>query len=385
MREGWKYDKLGRICETSSGGTPSKSIKEYYDGGNIPWLRSGEISQGLIYNTELYITEEGLKNSSAKLFPIDTVVIAMYGATVGQVGVLKKTMATNQAVCGIFPSPLLRPHFLVYYLKAKKSYFLNLAAGGAQSNISQNIIKDTLIPILPLPEQQKIVEELDCLSKMIELKKKQLETYDKLAQSIFYDMFGDPINNEKGWEVKKLGDICNSELGKMLDAKKARGNFHPYLCALNVQWGEFNMDIVKEMKIEEDEIERYSVRKGDLLICEGGDTGRSAIWNSDNVIFYQNSLHRVRLYEDKLLPIVCLYIMQSLKKSGEIDKYSTGQTIKHLVKKSLLTIPMIAPPLPLQQQFAEKIEAIEKQKELIKQTLKGLEELFNSRMDYYFN
>ena len=124
MKEGWEIKKLGDICETSSGGTPSKSHPEYYEGGNIPWLRSGEISQGHIYDTELYITEEGLKKSSAKIFPIDTVVIAMYGATVGQVGILKKEMSTNQAVCGIFPTSMLSPLFLVYYLKAKKPYFL---------------------------------------------------------------------------------------------------------------------------------------------------------------------------------------------------------------------------------------------------------------------
>lgn len=124
MKQSWEIKRLGNICETSSGGTPSKSHSEYYENGNIPWLRSGEISQGYIYETELYITEEGLKKSSAKIFPTDTVVIAMYGATVGQVGILKREMSTNQAVCGIFPTPMLYPLFLVYYLKAKKAYFL---------------------------------------------------------------------------------------------------------------------------------------------------------------------------------------------------------------------------------------------------------------------
>ena len=111
MREGWTYKKLGEVCETSSGGTPSKSHNEYYEGGTIPWLRSGEVAQGLIYNTELCITDLGLKKSSAKIFPVNTVVIAMYGATVGQVGLLKKEMATNQAICGILPNSRLFPLF----------------------------------------------------------------------------------------------------------------------------------------------------------------------------------------------------------------------------------------------------------------------------------
>jgi len=130
MKEGWEYKKIGEVCETASGGTPSKSHAEYYKGGTIPWLRSGEVSQGYIYDSELYITEVGMKNSSAKLFPINTVVIAMYGATVGQVGLLKREMTTNQAICGIFPNKFLYPTFLMFSLKAKKSIFLKDAVGG---------------------------------------------------------------------------------------------------------------------------------------------------------------------------------------------------------------------------------------------------------------
>ena len=385
MKQGWEIKKLGEVCETSSGGTPSKTHKEYYEGGNIPWLRSGEVSQGLIYDTELYITTEGLDNSSAKIFPIDTVVIAMYGATVGQVGILKNAMSTNQAVCGIFPTHKFTPLFLVYYFKAKKSYFLSLAAGGAQPNISQQIIRDTYIPVPPREEQERIVAELDCLSGVIEKKREQLKQLDALAQSIFYSMFGDPITNEKGWEVKKLGEVCISDLGKTLDSKKNKGDLYNYLCSINVQWGYFDLTMLKEMRLEEYELERYSVKKGDLLICEGGDTGRCAIWNSEEPMYFQNALHRVRFTSNTILPIFCQYVMSYMKKNGEIDKYSKGQTIKHLVKSALMSIPIIIPPLALQQEFAEKIEAIEKQKMLIKKSIAETEELFNSRMDYYFN
>ena len=147
MKEGWIVKKLGEVCNTSSGGTPLKSHSEYYDGGTIPWLRSGEISKGNIYETELFITEEGLKKSSAKIFPINTVVIAMYGATVGQVGILKKEMSTNQAVCGIYPNDVFSPDFLAYVLKYKKEKFILLASGGAQPNISQTIINQSFLLI----------------------------------------------------------------------------------------------------------------------------------------------------------------------------------------------------------------------------------------------
>ena len=175
----WEVKKLGEIFETSSGGTPSKSHNEYYEGGTIPWLRSGEVSQGFISETEMYITEAGLNNSSAKFFPPNTVVVAMYGATVGQVGVIKKKMTTNQAICGIFPNEDYSSTFMFYFLIGMKPLYLRNAAGGAQPNISQGIIKNTLIPIVPLPLQlefEKRIERIEQQKQQISSAIKDLET-----------------------------------------------------------------------------------------------------------------------------------------------------------------------------------------------------------------
>ena len=181
--KGWEVKKLGELCTTSSGGTPSKSHTEYYEGGNIPWLRSGEVAQGFIFDTELFITEEGLKNSSAKYFPIDTVVVAMYGATVGQVGILKKEMTTNQAVCGIFPNKFYVPIFLMYFLKGMKPVYLKDAAGGAQPNISQGVIKNTLVPKVPLTIQQDFVDRIEAIEHQKELIKKSIKEVETLFNS----------------------------------------------------------------------------------------------------------------------------------------------------------------------------------------------------------
>jgi type I restriction enzyme S subunit len=163
--KGWETKQLGKVCKTTSGGTPSKNHTEYYDGGTIPWLRSGEVSQGFIYNTELFITEEGLKCSSAKMIPIDTVVIAMYGATVGQVGIIKSPMCTNQAICSILPNDIFIPIYLYYFLLSKKSDYLKVAVGGAQPNISQGIIKETVIGIPPLSLQQEFAEKVEAIER----------------------------------------------------------------------------------------------------------------------------------------------------------------------------------------------------------------------------
>ena len=181
--KGWKVNKLGDLCKTTSGGTPSKGHDEYYNGGTIPWLRSGEVNKLYIYDTELFITEEGLRKSSAKWFPEDTVVIAMYGATVGQVGILKNKMTTNQAICGILPNEYFTPVFLYHFLLSKKKDYLKLAAGGAQPNISQNIIKDTLILLPPLTLQQAFASKIEAIEKQKELIKQSIKEVETLFNS----------------------------------------------------------------------------------------------------------------------------------------------------------------------------------------------------------
>lgn len=188
--KGWEVKKLGEICKTSSGGTPSKSHSEYYEGGSIPWLRSGEVNKMYILNTELFITEEGLENSSAKWFPENTVVIAMYGATVGQVGILRNMMTTNQAICGIFPNESFIPIYLYHFLLSKKEEYIKLASGGAQPNISQNIIKDTLVCCPPLQLQQLFAQKIEAIEKEKELIKQSIKETEELFNSRMDYYFG---------------------------------------------------------------------------------------------------------------------------------------------------------------------------------------------------
>ena len=152
MKEGWRMVKLGEVCETSAGGTPSKLHKEYYENGNIPWMLSGEVCHKYIYDVEHYITQEGLNNSSAKLFPENTVVVAMYGATAGQVGILKLETSTNQAVCGILPNDNILPEYLYYYFLYYKDLLVAQAVGNAQPNISQQKIKSVEFPFLSIED-----------------------------------------------------------------------------------------------------------------------------------------------------------------------------------------------------------------------------------------
>ena len=181
LPSGWRWVRLGEVCETTSGGTPSRKKPEYF-GGNIPWVKSGELNDSIIVDTEEKITELGLKNSNAKLFPKGTLLIAMYGATVGKLGILGCSAATNQAICALFPNKsTLDKMFLFYFFLFKRKELMAQSFGEAQPNISQTVIRKTEIPLPPLSEQRRIVAYLDELqAKITALKKYQQQTTAEL-------------------------------------------------------------------------------------------------------------------------------------------------------------------------------------------------------------
>jgi type I restriction enzyme S subunit len=172
----WQYKALGEVCVTSSGGTPLKLDSANYDGGTIPWLMSGEVGQRDVIAATKFITDKGLANSSAKLFPPSSVLVAMYGATAGEVGILRFKAATNQAVCGILPNENFVPEFLYYFLLAHQQELVSTATGNAQPNISQAKIRALQIPIMPRKEQERIVAILDEVSEGIATARANIET-----------------------------------------------------------------------------------------------------------------------------------------------------------------------------------------------------------------
>ena len=224
MKAGWQVRRLGDICKTGSGGTPLKAKKEYYENGTIPWLLSGEVSQGEIRSATTFITQKGLKNSSAKMFPKDTVLVAMYGATAGQVGILRFEAATNQAVCGILPSKHFVPEFLFYLMLSKKDQLVAQAAGNAQPNISQIKIKNTNVPIPPLPEQQRIVGILDEAFDGIATAKANAEKNLQNARALFESHLQSVFTQHgEGWVEKTLKEVA-SDFGRGKSKHRPRGD-----------------------------------------------------------------------------------------------------------------------------------------------------------------
>jgi type I restriction enzyme, S subunit len=160
MRAGWSLLRLGEVCKTATGGTPSRKFPEYFQ-GDVPWVKSGELPDGIIIENQEFISEKAIQNSNAKVFPAGTLLIALYGATVGKLGILSKAAATNQAISAIFPPTNINSKYLFWYLRSIRADLVAQAVGGAQPNISQGIIRNLLIPIAPFDQQKRIVAEIE--------------------------------------------------------------------------------------------------------------------------------------------------------------------------------------------------------------------------------
>lgn len=191
----WDIVKVGDICETTSGGTPLKSREDFYYPQEIPWINSGEVRNGEIYQANKYISRIGLEKSSAKIVPANSVLVAMYGATAGQVGLLKIEASTNQAICSILPNERFNPKFLYYVLSSKTNDLIEMSVGGAQPNISQGIIKNIEIPLPPLDVQEEIVLKIQEEEKAIEECKKLIKLHQEKINTKIQSIWGDNCEN----------------------------------------------------------------------------------------------------------------------------------------------------------------------------------------------
>ncbi len=310
------------------------------DNSNYKIVKNGQlviafpIDEGLIYTQDL--VDEGIMSPAYNIYDVD------YN--------------------------LVNRRFLIYYFHSPFafSYYKSKLRGSTQRrrSMDKGDLLSMPIPVPPLPTQQQIVEELDLLSGIIEKQKAQLKELDSLAQSLFYDMFGDPVANEKGWEVKKFGVVYKLKSGDGLSSKQFIEGPYPVYGGNGVAGCHVNYNKDGDYII----IGRVGVYCGNVRNVKG------KFWLTDNAfqLFYD---------ENKQSPIFVTYLLNFL----DLHQYANHAAQPVISNITLKDVSIIFPPLPLQQQFAERIASIEHQKSLIQQQLKETETLFNSRMDYYFN
>jgi type I restriction enzyme S subunit len=211
----WDWKTLSSIAKTGSGGTPSRRNSEYFN-GDIPWIKSGELNNGLVLDSEEKITRAAIDNSSAKLLPKGTLLIAMYGATIGKLGILGIEGATNQAVCSIFPDDSIDKQFLFYYLKSIRSSLLERSFGGAQPNISQTVIKSIKVPVPPTTElQRRIVLRIEALLHEVQESRKICDRMHKDADRLLETVVNEVlVKLEDASETVELSEVATAFNGK---------------------------------------------------------------------------------------------------------------------------------------------------------------------------
>ena len=403
--EGWTWCRLGNIGKWQSGTTPNKKNLDYYKNGTIPWLLTGDLNEGLVTEIPNCITEKALKETSLKINPIGSVCIAMYGATIGKLGILNTPATTNQACCVCNEFYGINNKYLFYFLKEHKEEFIQQGFGGAQPNISKEKIVDTFIPLPPLYEQKCIVKSIETYFEQIdslEENKYDLQTAIKQAKSKILDLaihgklvpqnpndepaeellkriatsdnrpykkFDDegPFDIPESWSWCTLGEIYTHTTGKALKKTNNKGTLRKYITTSNLYWNSFDFTEVREMYFTDDELEKCTIKKGDLILCNGGDVGRAAIWNYDYDICYQNHVSRLRPKNENINNCFFLYLIMIYKQQGMLNGKGVG--ITSLSASDLLSAVIPLPPYQEQRRIVTKIEELFKNLDEILQNL----------------
>jgi len=380
---------IADFCETGSGGTPSRAQESLYFGGPIPWVKSGELRENTICKMEETITALGLKESAAKRLPRGTLLVALYWATVGRVGILGIEAATNQAVCHIIPDQRRADRqYLFYALQAQVPTWLSRRVGGGQPNISQGIIRETLIPLPPLGEQKRIAYLLNKVEGLIAQRKQHLQQLDDLLKSVFLDMFGDPTSNVHDWEVEKLKHLTGEKIGYgIVQPGQPVEDGVPVIRVGDFVGTQIHSTNITMVTNEVSEKHKTSILKGDeiLLACVGATIGKVALvepkHKGHNIV---RATARIRTSDRVGRLFLAHYLLSEFAQRyySNVTR-AVGQPTLNI--KQIEELLVAVPPMPLQIAFAMRVEAIETLRTRLQDSLNLLENLFDILSQQAFN
>jgi len=386
MKIEWNSAKMADAFDLQMGKTPDRSNAAFWNGSET-WVAIGDMGESkYISSSKEMITSEAVSVSGIKRVPANTVIMS-FKLSVGKVAIAKSDLYTNEAIMAfnVKPGYDILPEYVYYYLKGYKWQGSNRAVMGVTLNkasISQGNFKYP-----DSQEQSRIVAELDLLTGIIDKQNAQLKELDNLAQAIFYDMFGDPIENPKRWEVKPLGNI-----GKIVTGNTPSRLVKEYYDSPFIEW-------IKSDNLSNDFM--YASKAKEYLSESGALKGRvlpigsvlvTCIAGSISTIGTASSIDRKVAFNQQINAIIpnehivqTLYLLYTIRLMGGVIRANATNGMKHIITKSVFEkIPFILPPLALQQSFAEKIQSIEKQKETIRASIADTQKLLDYTMDKYF-
>ena len=360
----WNTICVGDVCKyTTSGGTPRSSVTSYYEPPTVPWLKTKEVNYCRIYQTESYISQEGLDNSSAKLIPANSVIVAMYGQgdTAGRVAINKVPVSTNQACCNLIIDPEKADYEFVYYaLSTLYEKLVSLKNGGAQPNLNAQIIRSVEIPFPPLETQHKIAAFLSAYDDLIENNQKQIKLLEEAAQRLYKEWFVDlrfpghdtiPIVDgvPEGWKKERLVDIAKVQYGYAFDGSlfNANGKGTPIVRIRNIPTGT-TADYTTE-----DADPQYVVHNGDILVGMDGEFHINS-WSGPDAYLVQRTCS-FRPSNPNMKGYLLQAVYEPIK---YFESTVVGATVAHLGKKHIDTITVLTGPkelyVPFQQYFERR-------------------------------
>ena len=375
-----EYLRLKDVCDINMGQSPtSDSYND--DGDGVPFF------QGNADFGDRYPVTRKWCNAPTKMAQPGDILISVR-APIGAINYAKEECCIGRGLAAVTPDrDKVSPDFVFWFLKGKKEELNSKGTGSTFKAISRKVLEEILVPNVDLKEQSKYAEILEKIYFVQKSQKQELKYLDDLIKARFVEMFGDVIHNDRKWECKQFSDITTSRLGKMLDTKHQTGTCkYPYLANFNVQWFRFELGNLNEMDFNEKEREEFCLEDGDLLVCEGGEIGRCAVWhNQIKKCFFQKALHRVRCNQDIILPdYLSWWFKYNCENGGFTAIEGAKATISHLTGTKMKMLDVTVPPIELQEQFVDIIHQIDKSKAAVQKALDETKMLFDSLMQEYF-
>lgn len=377
--------KLGELYKITSGGTPSRNHSEYFENGTIPWVKTGDLKDKYLFETDEKISQLGLENSSARIYLKNTVLLAMYGATIGATSILEIDAATNQACAAFSPREDVLPEYLYTFLESQKDKFIKDAVGGAQPNLSAGYLKNIDFDYPPLEQQTKITNTLNKIDELLLLRKQQLAKLDELVKARFVEMFGELHRTE--YSIKTLDELCEfikdgtHQTPTYVNATEG----YKFLSSKDVTSGYIDWSSIKYIseELHQELYKRIAPQRGDILLAKNGTTGIPAIVETDETFDIYVSLALLRLKPNNNVR----YIWSALRMpetKAQFDNSLKGVGVPNLHLGEIKKTKIIVPPLSLQNQFAAFVERVDQQKQRVQKSLEKLELMKKALMQEYF-
>ena len=375
-----KYITLNEVCRINMGQSPDSSTYNE-DARGIPFF------QGNADFGERYPVTRVWCDSPVKIAEADDILISVR-APIGALNYAKEKCCIGRGLAAISPDlSKVSSDYIYWLLRGKTAELNSKGTGSTFKAISRKVLEEVLVPDIGLVQQSNCAARLESIYRVMQQRKSQLSLLDELVKARFVEMFGDVIRNSRGWPTHQFSDITTSRLGKMLDAKKQTGKYkYPYLANVNVQWFHFELDRLNEMDFDEADRKEFELRDGDLIVCEGGEIGRCAVWhNNIQPCFYQKALHRVRCCADCIKPdYLAWWFKYNCDHNGFAAIEGAKATIAHLPGAKLKSLVVVVPPLALQNEFAAFVSQIDKSKSVIPRGMDKLEILKFALTQEYF-